>query len=324
MNPPPLESDGGQIMELKIDKEFQGIIPPLSSDEFRQLEANIIADGCREPLTIWDSTIIDGHHRYAICQGHSIHFKVNPMKFDTREDAIIWICQNQRGRRNVTEEQRTYLLGRESEANKKKRGRISNCAQNEPNFKKGRTAEILAEKYGVARETVKRSEQFSKGVDAIAEISPAAKQKILSGQSGATKTIIREARRMEPEQVKELAQQIESGQPMASPMGSVVTFPKADKQKAPQVGHSLDDIIRSIKDPEITADKIVTCDVRARELANHIQVFADTMYDYIDGEGTIRGLSSDSKMKITAAIAQMETAVILIKNIVKEKSRCKA
>lgn len=37
-------------MQLKIDPEFQSLIPPLTPEEFRQLETNIIEDGCRDPL----------------------------------------------------------------------------------------------------------------------------------------------------------------------------------------------------------------------------------------------------------------------------------
>lgn len=28
--------------------------------------------GCRDPLVLWNNTIIDGRHRYAICQKHGI------------------------------------------------------------------------------------------------------------------------------------------------------------------------------------------------------------------------------------------------------------
>lgn len=40
-------------MNIVIDPEFQSLIPPLSSEEKQQLEENIIADGCRDPLVIW-------------------------------------------------------------------------------------------------------------------------------------------------------------------------------------------------------------------------------------------------------------------------------
>ena len=38
---------------IVIDPEFQALIPPLQAEERKQLEANIIADGCRDPLVVW-------------------------------------------------------------------------------------------------------------------------------------------------------------------------------------------------------------------------------------------------------------------------------
>ena len=38
---------------IQIDNEFKSLIPPLSAEERAQLEANIVADGCRDPLVLW-------------------------------------------------------------------------------------------------------------------------------------------------------------------------------------------------------------------------------------------------------------------------------
>jgi N6-adenosine-specific RNA methylase IME4 len=38
---------------ITIDPELQKLIPPLAPEELAQLEANIIADGCRDPLVVW-------------------------------------------------------------------------------------------------------------------------------------------------------------------------------------------------------------------------------------------------------------------------------
>ena len=56
-----------EVVELKVDAEFKALIPPLRLDERSELEASIEVDGCRDPLTVWDGTIIDGHNRYEIC-----------------------------------------------------------------------------------------------------------------------------------------------------------------------------------------------------------------------------------------------------------------
>jgi len=37
-------------------------------------------------------------------------------------EAIVWICKNQLGRRNLTDAQKTYLIGRQYEAQKMTQG----------------------------------------------------------------------------------------------------------------------------------------------------------------------------------------------------------
>jgi hypothetical protein len=89
-------------LKLKIDKEFKNLIPPLTQDEYKQLWDNLVKDGCRDALIVWNGTIIDGHNRYEICTNHGIEFKTREMKFESRNDAIEWIIRNQFGRRNIT------------------------------------------------------------------------------------------------------------------------------------------------------------------------------------------------------------------------------
>lgn len=91
--------------ELKIDSNLKQLIPALTEQEFQLLETNILAEGCREPLTVWNEIIIDGHNRYEICQKHKLPYKTIEKKFDSKEEAEIWILSNQLGRRNLTDDQ---------------------------------------------------------------------------------------------------------------------------------------------------------------------------------------------------------------------------
>ncbi len=83
-----------------------------------QLEVNLTVDGCREPIITWNNIIIDGHNRYEICNRLHIPYAVRKMPFENREQAIVWICSNQLGRRNITEETRRYLIGKQYELEK--------------------------------------------------------------------------------------------------------------------------------------------------------------------------------------------------------------
>jgi len=86
----------------KIDPEFKSLIPPLSADEREQLEQNILqARKCHDAIILWDGTLIDGHNRYEICVKHGIEFEVVSLPLPSREEAKLWILDNQLGRRNL-------------------------------------------------------------------------------------------------------------------------------------------------------------------------------------------------------------------------------
>lgn len=95
--------------DLHIDSEFQELIAPLSNSEFKQLSVNCKAEGIRDPITVWNNTIIDGHNRFRIAQEHNLFFNVKEMSFDSRDDAKNWIIDNQLGRRNISKYERCRL-----------------------------------------------------------------------------------------------------------------------------------------------------------------------------------------------------------------------
>ena len=182
------------IIELKIDPEFESLIPSLTEAEFKQLEENIVDDGeVLNPIITWQGVIIDGHNRWKIIQNNpGIPFKTHELIFFDRYQAKEWILKNQLGRRNITNEQRLRLIGQMQENRKKShgasdgfRGNQTVKVQIEPLPKS--TAAQIAEEVGVSESTVKRAEKFSKGIDAIQSVSPEAAQKILKGGSGVTK-----------------------------------------------------------------------------------------------------------------------------------------
>lgn len=97
------------MKELKVDKEFKTLIPPLSNEEYKQLEENIKKDGCRDAIITWNNIIIDGHNRYEICQRNNLPYKTSEIKFSDREEAIEWMLMNQLGRRNLNDFQRNEV-----------------------------------------------------------------------------------------------------------------------------------------------------------------------------------------------------------------------
>ena len=92
-----------KVMDITVDQEFKSLIPPLGREELTQLEENIKQDGCRDPLVTWNGILIDGHNRYEICTRLFIKFKTIEIEFADRNAVKIWMIDNQKGRRNLTE-----------------------------------------------------------------------------------------------------------------------------------------------------------------------------------------------------------------------------
>ncbi len=111
---------------VHIDAEFKSLIPPLSAEERAQLEANISADGCRDPLVLWGTILIDGHNRYEICTELGIAFDTVQRAFADRDEAQLWIIYNQFGRRNLSAFVRAELalLAKDAIARKAKANQV--------------------------------------------------------------------------------------------------------------------------------------------------------------------------------------------------------
>jgi hypothetical protein len=180
--------------QLNIDPEFKNLIRPLRREEYRQLELNLVMEGCREDIIAWNDTILDGHNRYEICNKMRIPYGVRELDFPSRDAAIAWICANQLGRRNISEETRKYLIGKQYEAEKKvQRSRNGyNQYRPNPNITVGRgrpideesgrrTAARLGRKYHVAGATVQKYAKYSAALDAIEQNAPELVPHILSG-----------------------------------------------------------------------------------------------------------------------------------------------
>lgn len=102
---------------MNIDNEFKSLIPPLSADEYKQLEKNVLRDGIIDPLVVWaqEEILVDGHNRYEIAQKHNLYFATKYVDFKDRDEAMLWIIDNQNGRRNLVPMVRTELELRKKE-----------------------------------------------------------------------------------------------------------------------------------------------------------------------------------------------------------------
>ena len=99
-----------KLYELKIDPEFERLIPDPDAEEQRWLEESIKKEGCTDPLITWNGTVIDGHNRFKICTRLGIPFSYSEKDDLPDRDAVkAWIIERQLARRNLTKYQKSKL-----------------------------------------------------------------------------------------------------------------------------------------------------------------------------------------------------------------------
>lgn len=176
-------------MKLKIDKEFEKLIPPLQDTEFSGLTKSILKYGCQEPIEIWNNTIIDGHNRHKICKANNIPFEVREMDFSDRSEALVYIIEKQFGRRNLLPFQRSELaLKMKNVIQAKAKEKQAEFHGNQ--YKSGllqksdkvqiHTDDELSKLAGVSRDTIRKAEKI------IVEGNDEQKERARTGGKGNT------------------------------------------------------------------------------------------------------------------------------------------
>ncbi len=207
MNPTP---------ELQVNDKLAQLLPPLTDDQQRGLEADILKNGCLSPLIVWDGVLIDGHHRYAICRKHGIAFEIEEMEFDTLDDARFWMWQHHKNRRNMS----PYALAeiavqfgpneaaRAKERQRGGQGGILLCQHADK--AKHHANKELAKRAGVSHDTIAKAKVI------VAKATPEVKEQLRRGETS-IRTAYADIRRREKEEAREQRRQDNRLQIIESP-----------------------------------------------------------------------------------------------------------
>lgn len=175
-----------QIVILESLKQF---IPPLTTEEYKQLETNILKHGCKDPLTVWETTeqkagigegeepifiLIDGHNRYKICTQFGIDFKIGLLEFEDLDAVKDYMIDFQLGRRNLNPEQISYFRGLRYNREKTSKGKYDREGGESVDI-----AEKLAIEHSVSPRTIKNDGDYAKGVE---KLPTALKSELLAGK----------------------------------------------------------------------------------------------------------------------------------------------
>jgi Skp family chaperone for outer membrane proteins len=106
----------------------------------------------------WNGILIDGHNRYEICIKHGLKFSVVEKEFASESNVKEWMINNQFGRRNLSNYQRSVLaLELESvfsERAKENQGQRTDIKQISAEVKPIETRKELAKIANVSHDTI--------------------------------------------------------------------------------------------------------------------------------------------------------------------------
>lgn len=168
------------MTDLIIDPEFRDLLPPLPDDKRKQLEENILQNGIREPLVLWQGILIDGHNRYEIAKHHNLPFTTVEYHFNDRSDVRLWIVKNQFGRRDFsTYERSTIALQFKPDIAKKAKenqGERTDILEKSTKSSPINTRQEVAKLAGVSENTIAKVEKIE------AHATPEVKAAVKSGE----------------------------------------------------------------------------------------------------------------------------------------------
>lgn len=187
--------------------ELRDLIPPLTDEESKQLKENIDKNGIKDPLSVWETTVlsvlegldgaseshdlfkdfdnetvvhilVDGHNRYQHANAGEkvLDYRINLLEFSNLQEVREYMIDYQLGRRNLKPEQISLLRG--IKYNKLKASNKSDRVN---------VADDLANEFGVSSRTIKRDGDFAKGIE---KLTPELKGKVLSGEEKLPKEAI--------------------------------------------------------------------------------------------------------------------------------------
>lgn len=193
------------MRKLKIDPRFAKFLPKHTEEESASLESLLLVEGCRDAIVVWAGRdiIVDGHTRYGFCVEHDIPFSVVERDFADEDAVIEWMASNQLGRRNLTDQQRRYYLGKHYLAAKKAKGNDDDGD--------GSVRSEVAAKHGVSERTVHNSAEFAENLDKAGEQVPEFKQAVIDGEIKPTRADVQAVAEAPKRKAKKIAADVAEG-----------------------------------------------------------------------------------------------------------------
>jgi ParB-like chromosome segregation protein Spo0J len=199
-------------MSLRVNPEYEKMLPKMSEEEFAELKASIKAEGQHYSIIAnEDLEVLDGHHRFRACVELGIEPDFEVRKFEDKLLEKKFVIEANLRRRHLNNFQLVELavpllelekaLAKKRQAEGGKNGRdvqVGLVPDGAKSVVKAKAAEVVAKKVGVSTRT------FERGKRILETASEEDKQQLREGKTSIAK-VYREivASEKDPEKTKE-------------------------------------------------------------------------------------------------------------------------
>jgi ParB-like chromosome segregation protein Spo0J/DNA-directed RNA polymerase subunit RPC12/RpoP len=184
-------------MSLRLNPQYEKMLPMMSQEEFEQLRESIRTEGQHYPIIVSeDLEVLDGHHRFRACIELGIEPDFEVKHFENKLLEKKFVIEANLRRRHLNNFQLVELavplleiekaLLKKQQTQKKQKESASIIETTDENSfsefeAKGKTAEMVAKKVGVSTRTLDRGKKI------IEKASEEDKQKLREGKTSINK-----------------------------------------------------------------------------------------------------------------------------------------
>jgi len=182
-------------MSLRLNSEYDKLLPKMSDEEFVELKASIQTEGQHYPIIVnEDLEVLDGHHRFRACMELDIEPDFEVRKFDDKLHEKKFVIEANLRRRHLNnfqlvelavpllEIEKALAKTRQSKGGKNGRDMQLGIASDDaaPEIK-AKATDVVAKKAGVSTRTLERGKKI------MEKASEDDKQKLREGKTSISK-----------------------------------------------------------------------------------------------------------------------------------------
>ena len=190
--------------KLRADSEIERIIQPYSESTISR-----IIDECKRDedkaitVCVWNNVLLTSAFLYQKAIDQNVNIRIRQLDFNSKLEAIIFVCMQQLNRKDLTESFHKYLVGR---------AYISEYfhVNLEKNVSKLQSAMMLATPLKLAAGTVLKYGEYAKAIDYVYSIEPLLSEYILNERIRLSHNNTIELTRIPKDNLKRLLEAIET------------------------------------------------------------------------------------------------------------------